>query len=203
MGLRNGLLRYFSEEQLKRIEKVRIGVAGAGGLGSNCAWMLVRSGFKRFTVVDFDRVEDTNLNRQFFFPDQVGMFKVDALYDNLLRLNPELEMNSVREKICRGNAVSLFDGCDIVVEAVDGAADKKMLAEIFGRGNCFFVAVSGIGGWGNSDSLVTRCLHDKFYLIGDNATESSPECPPCAPKVNIAAAKQADLILEYVSGKEC
>ncbi len=202
MSLRDGLLRYFSEEQLKRIEKVKVGIAGAGGLGSNCAWMLVRSGFKRLVIADFDRVEDANLNRQFFFPDQVGMFKVEALRDNLMRLNPELELETVMEKIRRDNAAAMFEGCDILVEAVDGAEDKKMLAEVFGRGKCFLVTASGIGGWGDSDLLVTRRLHNKFYLVGDNVTESGAACPPCAPRVNIAAGKQANLVLEYTISKE-
>jgi sulfur carrier protein ThiS adenylyltransferase len=91
-----GIARHIGPEALARLQHVRVGLAGAGGLGSNCAQALVRSGFKRFVLVDFDRVEPSNLNRQFFFPDQVGLPKVVALGANLLRINPDLDLEAAR-----------------------------------------------------------------------------------------------------------
>ncbi len=90
-----GLRKYFKEEELARIREVRVGIAGAGGLGSNCAVNLVRCGFSKFVIADYDIVEDSNLNRQFFFNDQIGKSKVEMLKANLLRINP-----SCRDSLC-------------------------------------------------------------------------------------------------------
>ncbi len=198
--LREGLSRYFSEEELERLSGVRVGIAGAGGLGSNCAQMLVRSGFGKLVIADFDVVETANLNRQFFFPDQVGMPKVEALRDNLLRLNPDLEVQTFNGRIERDNAAKVFASCEVMVEAFDQAEYKKMLIEAFYSSKCFYVAASGIGGWGDGDAIVTQRLRRNFFLIGDNITESNDTAPPCAPRVNIAAAKQANLVLAYALG---
>ncbi len=198
--LHRGLERYFSAEQLARIAAVRVGIAGAGGLGSNCAQMLVRSGFTQLTIADFDVVEAANLNRQFFFPDQLGRPKVEALRENLLRLNPDLRANFVNRRIDADNAPETFAGCDVIVEAFDRAEYKKMLAEVFYNAVPLYISASGLGGWGNSDSITVRRVNSRFYLVGDSVTEANEAAPPCAPRVHIAAAKQADLVLAYALG---
>lgn len=199
--LRRGLLSYFTETQLECIEACRVGIAGAGGLGSNCAMNLVRSGFKHLTVIDFDSVEPANLNRQFFFPDQVGMLKVEALRDNLLRLNPYLELEIHNERVTSENAQQLFDGCTVIVEAFDVAKEKQMLVECFYRSQVLLIAASGLAGWQDADFIITRKINRKFYVIGDAESEAGPGSPPCAPRVGIAAAKQANLILAHALGE--
>lgn len=199
--LRRGLLSYFSEAQLMRIEACRVGIAGAGGLGSNCAMNLVRSGFKNLTVVDFDLVEPPNLNRQFFFPDQVGMPKVEALRDNLMRLNPHLELKIHNERVTAENAQALFHGCTVIVEAFDLPQEKQMLVERFYHSQVLLIAASGLAGWQDSDFLVTRKINHNFYVVGDAESETGPGSPPCAPRVGIAAAKQANLILAHALGE--
>ena len=97
--LEERLARDLGLERLRKIQAIKVGIAGAGGLGSNCAFNLVRSGFKKLAIVDFDRVEPSNLNRQFYFADQIGLAKVAALKDNLLRINPDLELEIHQEKI--------------------------------------------------------------------------------------------------------
>ena len=191
-----GLLKHFSVEQLAKIENFTIGIAGAGGLGSNCALNLVRSGFKHFVICDFDVVEPSNLNRQFYFQDQLGMPKVEALAANLRRINPDMEITSLPIKITSGNARETFAGCDVIVEAFDRAEAKRMLVEAFYSSGKFLVAASGLAGWGNADAIMTLQVHDYFYMVGDLVSEVGTDKPPCAPRVNIAAAKQADLILE-------
>ncbi|MCX7746732.1 MAG: sulfur carrier protein ThiS adenylyltransferase ThiF [Clostridia bacterium] len=189
---------YMSEENLKKIQKVKIGLAGAGGLGSNCACNLVRSGFKKLKVIDFDRVEATNLNRQFYFLDQVGLPKVEALRENLQKINPDLEIESIQVKIDESNMGSIFEDCDIVVEAFDKVIYKTMMVERYFSSGKLLVAVSGLAGWGNSDDIAVKKVHSKFYLIGDLMSEVDENKPPISPRVNIAAAKQADVILDYV-----
>ncbi len=193
-----GLRKYFKEEELARIRGVRIGIAGAGGLGSNCAFNLVRCGFSNFVIVDYDIVEGSNLNRQFFFCDQVGKSKVEMLKENLLRINPEIGVDAVNKKIEKNNIRPIFKECDVVVEAFDKASYKKLIVETYMNSKKLLVAASGMGGFGNSDKIITRKVRDNFYIVGDFISEVNDTCPPFSPSVNIAAAKQADAILSYI-----
>jgi len=186
------------EDNLRKIQRIKIGIAGAGGLGSNCACNLVRSGFRRFKIVDFDAVEHLNLNRQFYFAEQIGMPKVEALKLNLQRINADIEIDAICERITEKNAGKFFEDCDVLVEAFDKPEAKRMLAEAYLDSGKLLVAASGISGWGGSDEIKVRQVRQKFYLIGDGVSEASEETPPMSPKVNIAAAKQADVILEVV-----
>lgn len=195
------LRNYFEEPMLQKIQKTKVGIAGAGGLGSNCACQLVRCGFRKFVIVDFDVVEYSNLNRQFFFFDQIGKAKVEALKENLLRISPTLSLQTVQTTITEQNLEELFRECNVVVEAFDRADLKKMIIEKYANSGKFLVSASGISGYGKSDELKTRKINETFYLIGDGKSEVSSKQPPLSPRVNIAAAKEADCILEYLSKK--
>lgn len=186
---------------LEKIQKIKVGIAGAGGLGSNCALYLARSGFKRFKIVDFDVVEPGNLNRQYYFAHQVGCKKVEALKQNLLLVNPDLEIEAVPEKIKKKNLHKLFAGCRVVVEALDMAELKKMFVEEFMNSGKLLVAASGLAGWGRSDGIKIRRVKESFYMVGDLETEAGPGCPALAPGVSVAAAKQADVVLSYFLGQ--
>ncbi len=192
------LLKYFSKKELDLIQKSVIGIAGAGGLGSNCAFNLVRSGFKNFFIYDFDSVEISNLNRQFYFIDQTGMSKIDALKANLLLINPDLNLTVERILLDNGNIKKLYSECDIVVEAFDKAECKKMIVESFLNSDKLIVSASGLAGIGNSDDMTINKIRDNLYIVGDMVSEVDNEKSPYSPKVNIAAAKQADIILEWV-----
>ncbi|MDI6731660.1 MAG: sulfur carrier protein ThiS adenylyltransferase ThiF [Candidatus Margulisbacteria bacterium] len=192
------LENYFGADNLKKIQAVKIGIAGLGGLGSNCAFNLVRSGFRKLVLCDYDVIEPSNLNRQFYFNDQLGMPKVEALKTNLLRINSNLELEMNEIKLDNENIGNIFSSCSIVVEALDKAEHKKIMAEEFGKSGKLFVSASGLAGWGKSDEIKCRQISASFYLIGDGKTEASSQKPPCSPRVNIAAAKQADMILEWV-----
>ncbi|MGE4421086.1 MAG: sulfur carrier protein ThiS adenylyltransferase ThiF [Pseudodesulfovibrio sp.] len=195
-----GIAAHIGEERLARLQGVKIGIAGCGGLGSNCAMHLVRSGFTRFTLVDFDRVEFSNLNRQAFFNDQVGQYKAEALAANMRAVNPDLDLDIYVERVDVARVKKLFGDCDAVVEAFDRAAAKKRLVEALLPLGRLVVSASGIGGCGDGDALVTRRVRDNFYLIGDGVTECSLDTPPLSPRVGIAAAKQADVILAHFLG---
>jgi sulfur carrier protein ThiS adenylyltransferase len=199
--LESGLSRYLSAPDLARIRALRVGIAGAGGLGSNCAWMLTRSGFSDFVIVDHDVVEPSNLNRQFFFPRQIGQPKVTALRDNLLDINPDASITAIQAEVTPDNVASLFAECHVVIEAFDQAQAKKMLVEAYMARDVFLVAASGLAGCGNADAIVTQRIRKSFYMVGDFATEAGPQNPPLAPKVTLAAAKQADLVLAFALGR--
>lgn len=185
------LLRYFASK--------RIGIIGCGGLGSNCAFMLARSGFRNFFLVDGDRVEPSNLNRQMFFPRHVGRPKAEALKELLLELSPGL-------KIQTGNAYydpeaepDLFRECDYLLEAVDRAELKGAILNACPPYNRWIASASGLGHWKDISRITTRVLggrgqdgKDKpvIVLTGDGFHEPAPEAPPLMPGVVTAAAAQ-------------
>lgn len=193
-----GLEKYIGSKRLEKLQKIKVGIAGAGGLGSNCAFNLVRSGFKKFKIVDFDIVEPANLNRQFYFIDQIGMPKVEALKKNLERINPDLKLDILQLKIDDRNIIGLFDDCDVIVEAFDNVAGKALITEKFYSSGKLLVCASGLAGWGNTDEIKVIKVHSKFYMIGDMITEVSPKIPPISPRVNVTAAKQADIVLDFI-----
>ncbi len=196
-----GMAAYLGEERLAYLQSVTVGIAGAGGLGSNCAMHLVRSGFKRFVLADFDRVDETNLNRQAFRLDQVGLDKVSALASNMRDVNPDVEVDGRCVRLTSDNVSALFAGCDVVVEALDAPQSKALVVETFLSSDVLVVAASGMGGAGNADAIVTRRVRDMFYLIGDMKTECCGEHPPFSPRVGVAAAKQADVVLAHFLDK--
>ncbi len=198
-AFRQDLLKKLGEAKLAKIEKARIGIAGAGGLGSNCAACLVRVGFKRFTIADFDLVDPSNLDRQFYFEDQVGMKKVEALRTNLLRINPHLELQMLPVKLVPANIPGTFHGCDVVVECLDQAEAKSMLVSQMLPSGKLIVSASGLGGFGSSDNLRIHRLKKNLVVVGDLASDIE-KSPALSPRVSIAAAKQADVVLEFIAG---
>jgi sulfur carrier protein ThiS adenylyltransferase len=196
--LEEGLIKFLGPDRLARIQKTKVGIAGAGGLGSNCAVNLVRLGIKRLVMVDYDRVEASNLNRQFYFADQIGRLKVEALRDNLLRINPDLELTVIPAKIEKTNLGEFFTDCQVVIEAFDQAEYKQLLIEHWVGTGALLVAASGLAGWENIDAVVCRWIHSNFCLVGDLVSEVSDQYPPLAPRVNVAAAKEANAVLEWI-----
>ena len=224
----NGLRRYLTDDYLERAAHVTIGIAGCGGIGSNTAQNLVRCGFKRFLLVDHDSLEASNLNRQFFFPHQIGQKKVEMLKANLLAINPDLSIRTVSVEVTQDNVKRIFAGCHVLVEGFDDPLLKKTLVESVlasharsidmvrkdekrddknkpGKNKTsqpLLVAVSGIAGTGNTDAILTRKIRDNFYMVGDFQSEISDTLHPYAPGIAVAAAKQADVVFNTILMKD-
>ena len=148
---------FLTPGEQERFRSVTIGVAGAGGLGSNVLMHLVRSGLERFVIADFDRVSPGNLNRQFFFQDQVGRLKTEAVAENLRRINPDLSLQLHPVRITEENLWSVFGQCDLLVEAFDDAESKSMFIRKTVPWGRPVVAASGLAGWGGiSESRACR-----------------------------------------------
>jgi len=184
------------------LSKKVVGIAGAGGLGSNCAASLVRSGIGKLIIADFDTVSEANLNRQFYFHEQIGMNKADALRENLLRINPMALLQIHNTKVTPENISLLFSVCDIVVEAFDDAAQKQMLIEymLVNHPHIPLVAASGMAGFGKREQLVVL-KSDNFYICGDSSSEVSEDNPPLAPRVGIVSNMEADVVVEILLNK--
>lgn len=179
------------------LAKASVGIAGLGGLGSNCAMLLARAGVGRLVIVDFDRVSEANLDRQAYFLDQVGMAKTEALRANILRAAPDARVEAHDRRLDPRGTVAVFRGCDAIVEALDMAEEKLMLISSVTDAfpEAFLVAASGIAGCGRLDALKAR-RSGNFAMVGDMESEVGEDMPPMAPRVCAAAAMEADLVVE-------
>ena len=192
---------YLIPEERAVLESARVGIAGAGGLGSNCAMHLVRAGVQHLTVVDFDVVNESNLNRQFFFRDQLGQKKVEALKENLLRIDPDADIRAVDAKIDAASVKEIFADCGIVVEAFDAVDAKVMLVSAFASSGKKLVTASGLAGWGHSNDMRVRKMGN-IVAIGDGETAVGDGAAPVSPRVGIAAAMQANAVVSLLLGCE-
>ncbi len=176
-----------------------VGIAGAGGLGSNCAISLARVGVGRLIIADFDTIDESNLNRQYFFIDQIGMKKVYALRDNLLRVNPSAHIIPIDEELNPQSILFNFEQCDIIIEAFDKAEMKHMIIETV---HDFFpekplICAMGLAGYGNTNQMRVQKFNN-LYICGDMEQEVSESNPPIAPRVCIAANMQADVAISIL-----
>lgn len=183
--------------------RFRVGIAGAGGLGSNCAAALARSGVGTLVICDYDVIEPANLSRQYYFTNQVGTLKTIALKENIARINPDIIVLAYTEKLTRTNIPKIYSGCDIIVEAFDRDDMKEMIIETVQSEmpGVPLIVGSGVAGWGNTDSIRCRKIDDTLYVCGDESTEVSEEHPLMAPRVGIAANMQADTVVELLMKK--
>jgi sulfur carrier protein ThiS adenylyltransferase len=181
----------------------RVGIAGAGGLGSNCAVALARSGVGTIVISDFDVIEPANLNRQYYFTSQVGMMKTSALKENISRINPDTVVIAHTEKLNSINIPVIFSGCDIIVEAFDTDVMKEMLIETVQNKmpGIPLVIASGLAGWGKNEILRYRKIDDTLFVCGDETTSTGDDYPPLAPRVGIVANMQANTVLDILMQK--
>ncbi len=192
---------YYPQEILKSIQAARVGMAGCGGIGSNVAVGLARSGFRQFVLADFDKVEQSNLNRQYYFTRHLGIPKPKALSSVLAEINSDIEVKCYFERLTRETCVDLFTGCDVVVEAFDNVESKVMLTEIYLNSPKLYVCCSGMAGYGNANAIAVRKVGENTYIVGDEKTPVSAEMPPFAPRVAMCAAMMADVILSRIASQ--
>ena len=192
---------YF-EEIKSKLKNYTVGIAGAGGLGSNCAVALARVGIGKLIISDFDVVNETNLNRQYFFRDQLGQKKVEALKENIYKINPEVKIITHNIKLNEHNLVEIYKDCDIIVEAFDLAEMKKILIETLLSELPDKPIVLGLGmaGYGDNNSIQFR-QSENLYICGDEKSEVSENNPPLAPRVAMVANMQANTVLEILLSK--
>ncbi|WP_298034092.1 sulfur carrier protein ThiS adenylyltransferase ThiF [uncultured Desulfovibrio sp.] len=198
-SLRQGLGRYLLPDQLNKLRAARVGLAGAGGLGSNAALMLARCGVEDLLLLDDDVVEPSNLNRQQYWPRHLGSPKVEALAEVLRELNPDIRVEARRLRLSPANLPGILSACPIWVEALDDAGVKTMLVEHALLNGRMVASASGMGGYGGPAMRKRRL--GRLTLVGDFCTDILT-APPLAPRVTEAAALLADAVLEFILGEE-
>jgi len=188
----------------QKIKRAVVGIAGLGGLGSAVAIALARIGVGTLILVDFDVVEPSNLNRQQYFIHQIGMAKVEALRENLSKINPYVRILTYAEKLDRDNMERIFKDAMVIVEAFDRAEEKAMLINALSEKmpDKYIVAASGVAGYGDNNEIRTVQFSSKIFIIGDQKTPAEPGVGLMAPRVGIAAHHQANLVLRILLGEE-
>ncbi|MGQ9857371.1 MAG: sulfur carrier protein ThiS adenylyltransferase ThiF [Thermodesulfobacteriota bacterium] len=186
----------------RKLKEARVGIAGLGGLGSSVAIALARVGVGTLVVADFDMVEPSNLNRQQYFVDQIGMPKVRALMENLARINPYVRVEGHDEILDRHNVPRIFSSTPIIVEAFDKAEMKEMIITtvLDAMPGHVIVAASGLAGYGPSNAIRTERISPRLYIVGDHVSAAGPGRGLMAPRVGIAAHHQANLVLRLILG---
>jgi sulfur carrier protein ThiS adenylyltransferase len=181
----------------QRMKEATVGIAGLGGLGSAVAIALARMGVGTLILVDYDVVEPSNLNRQFYFIDHIGMPKTEAMSRTLKDINPYVNVFSHRIELDRTNIPDIFGNVGVVVECFDRAEDKAMILEVIGESlpETYVVGASGLAGYGDSNSIRTWRVGDKIFIIGDLEKSAGPGQGLMAPRVGIAASHQANLVV--------
>ena len=197
------LIARHGQELHDRFSSATAAICGLGGLGSNIAIALARAGIGRLILVDFDRVDITNLHRQQYKAEQIGEYKTEALAANLLEVSPYTEVKGVTERVTEDNFLELLEGADIVCEAFDNAEAKAMLVNgvLQKLPECYLVAASGMAGMGSPNRIETRRITDRFYLCGDGVSDVEETMGLVAPRVMLCAAHQAQTVLRILAGE--
>ena len=187
----------------ERFSSATVAICGLGGLGSNIAIALARAGIGKLLLIDFDRVDITNLHRQRYKANQIGCYKADALAENLSEIAPYTEIQAVTAKITEENFTDLLKDVDIVCEAFDKAESKAMLVNgvLEQLPDCYLVAASGMAGMGTPNTIRTRKITKRFYLCGDEESDVADTIGLVAPRVMLCAAHQAHTVLRILTGE--
>ena len=189
-------------EKLKeKFASATVAICGLGGLGSNIAISLARAGIGKLILIDFDRVDITNLHRQQYKANQIGMNKTDALSENLREITPYVDIEIHTVRVTQENAAPLLQGADIICEAFDNAEAKAMLTNLVSEimPDKYLVAASGMAGIGSANSIQTRKITSKFYLCGDEKSDVQSERSLVASRVMLCAAHQAHTVLRILA----
>ena len=186
----------------ERLARAHVAIVGCGGLGSNAAVMLVRSGLGCITLIDFDVVEEENLNRQYFFREHIGMRKTEALAHVLRGIAPDVDIRIVDACMNVENLLESVDGAEVVIEAVDSAEAKAMIANVTmcHAPHVPLVTASGLAGFSTANDVVTERIAENFYLVGDLHSDVRHGLPLMASRVAIAAGHQAHMTIRILLG---
>ena len=189
------------EKIQKNFESATVAVCGLGGLGSNIAFVLARAGVGKLILIDFDSVDITNLHRQQYKANQIGMSKTQALKENLLEIAPYVAIETHKVRITEINAEELLEKADVICEAFDDAESKAMLVNLVleRMPEKYLVAASGMAGFGSANTIQTRRISKRFYLCGDGTSDVQAEGSLVASRVMLCAAHQAHTVLRILT----
>ena len=195
----------FPKEMQRKLRNAKVAVAGLGGLGSNIAVMLARSGLGKLLLVDFDLVDVTNLNRQMYFIPQLGKPKAEALPELLYQINPYVAYESICVKVTPENVKELFSEYPIVCEAFDAPDQKAMLVRelLIQCPKTTVISGNGMAGYADTNTIKTQQLTKRLYVCGDQSTDIGNGIGLIAPRVAACAAHEANKVLQLIMQEKC
>ena len=181
-----------------------VAVCGLGGLGSNIAIALARAGIGKLILIDFDSVDITNLHRQQYKASQIGMYKTEALAENLSEIAPYSALETYNIMLTEENVPELLKEADVICEAFDDPECKAILANVvlsdmYGK---YLIASSGMAGLGSANSIQTRKVMKYFYICGDEISDVEAGMGLVSSRVMVCAAHQAHCVLRIIATKE-
>lgn len=194
----------FSQAVHQKLKRASVAIAGAGGLGSNIAVMLARSGVGHLHIVDFDIVDITNLNRQVYTVRHIGSRKVDAIKEILMEINPYINVTTECMRVVADNCEEIFGGYDIVCEAFDVAESKALLIDslLTAENGPIVISGSGMAGYGSANEIRSRRIMDRLFICGDEHTDVGDGIGLMAPRVAVCAGHQANLVIGHILGAD-
>ena len=198
----NKALRERHGEKLQtKFSSATVAICGLGGLGSNIAISLARAGVGKLILIDFDKVDITNLHRQQYKAKQIGLNKTDALFENLREIAPYVELETHSERITEENAAGMLQDADIICEAFDSAECKAMLVNLVleTMPDKYIVVASGMAGMGSANTIQTRKVSKRFFICGDGESDVSEEGSLVSSRVMLCAAHQAHTVLRILA----
>ena len=187
----------------KRISSSTVAICGLGGLGSNIAIALARAGIGKLILIDFDKVDITNMHRQQYKVNQIGTSKTEAMQDNLKEINPYIKTEIHNVYLDENNAKDILSDADIICEAFDSAEAKANIVNfvLSKMPEKNIVAASGMAGLGSSNSIRTRKISKHFYLCGDEVSDVKDGIGLVSSRVMLCAAHQAHTVLRIIANK--
>lgn len=194
--------RHGAELQAK-FQNAKVAVLGLGGLGSNIAIALARAGVGYLHLIDFDKVDITNLNRQQYFVHQLGQYKTEALSENLKQIAPYCQVETTTIKVTKDDIKELLKNEDIICEAFDKAEAKAMLVEgvLEQFPEKYVVSGSGMAGLSSANTIKTRKVLSHFYLCGDEVSDIKDGLGLFSSRVMVCAAQEANMVLRIIAGE--
>ncbi|WP_026656875.1 thiamine biosynthesis protein ThiF [Butyrivibrio sp. AE3003] len=199
----NALIERHGAENQKKFDKATVAICGLGGLGSNISICLARAGVGKLILIDFDKVDISNLHRQQYKAAQVGIPKTQALSDNLKEINPYITIETHNTKVTEENVIELTKDADLVCEAFDKAENKAMLvnAILENAPEKYLVSSSGMAGFGSANLIKTKKISKRFFLSGDSVSDVNDGIGLISSRVMVCAAHEAHMALRILMGE--
>jgi len=194
------MIRGFGKEGQERLKRAKVVIAGGGGLGSPSSIYLAAAGVGTIRIVDHDRVELSNLNRQVLHWDEdIRRRKVASAAEKLKKLNPEIEIEAVDEMITEANVSQLVADFDLVVDAMDNLPTRYLLNKAAIEKNIPFFHGAVYGFEGRAMTIIpgkTACLECVYH----GATTPKEKFPVIGVAPAIIGCLQATEVIKYIVG---
>ena len=152
-------------DKIDNIKNLHVLILGLGGVGGYALESIVRCGIKEVTIIDNDKIDITNINRQIIATTKtIGMYKVDAFKDRLLDINPSIKINAIKDYITPDNIDTIFNGSiDYAIDCCDSIKTKEAMIKYCTSNNIKLISSMGTGNKLHPDRLKIMKLKDTSY----------------------------------------